>query len=145
VAILILLWRSRTRVSRQAIAERLPGAQPVDVADESVSPDRLPADEWLQLADSLLQKGDSRLAARAVYLAALAQLDAQRLVTLGRHKTNGEYQRELARRARGVPIIALLFGTIAETFERSWYGSHPVNAEGVAALKSTLLEIRSHA
>ena len=143
-ALLMLRSRSR-RASAQAVALNVPGAVPVDITDESVTPDQLPVNEWIQLADGYLRQGDTRLAARAVYLAALSQLGSEKLITLGRHKTNLEYQRELARRGRSVPQVTDSFRRIAGTFERSWYGKHAVDDQLVLDLRASLSTLRSHA
>ena len=92
--LLVKLWRQRP--ATVAVAE------PVmpDLNDEDIAADDLPEDEWLKLAHDLLNKGDSRLALRALYLACLAHLGERELVTISRAKSNREYQRELNRRAR---------------------------------------------
>jgi hypothetical protein len=144
VAILVLRSRARQRL-KPSLAESIPAAVAVDITDESLSPEQLPANEWLQLADKFLRDGDTRSAARAVYLAALSQLDTEKLITLGRHKTNLEYENELKRRGRSVPHVCLMFRRIAETFERSWYGLHRIDEQLVLELRSSLTTLRGHA
>ncbi|HYP09591.1 MAG TPA: DUF4129 domain-containing protein [Bryobacteraceae bacterium] len=146
VAMVLLVVRSRRRAKAAiGVAESVPAAVAVDLSDDSVTPDQLPTNEWLQMADEFLRGGNTRLAARAVYLAALSQLDGEKLITLGRHKTNLEYQRELARRARSAPHVSSGFRAIADVFERSWYGQHSVEQERVMELKGSLGSLRANA
>jgi hypothetical protein len=144
VVILILKFRAR-RTSKQTAAAGVASIVTVDITNEAVTPDQLPVNEWLQLADGFLRDGDTRLAARAVYLATLSQLDSEKLITLGRHKTNLEYEREIARRGRSVPHAGATFRRIAATFERSWYGRHAVAEELVVDLRTSLTALKVNA
>ena len=82
----------------------------------------LPTDEWLRLAREQIQKGDGRLAMRALYLATLARLSAEGRLVLAKAKTNLDYERELRRRAPAETQLHTLFAGRRRAFERVWYG-----------------------
>lgn len=126
--LLYRLWRGR--VPAYAIeAEALPASP--DLADENVGADRLPGDEWLRLARELSQRGELRLALRALYLSSLARLAERQLILLARFKSNRDYERELSRRGHALAEVLDLFSQNLAVFERVWYGLHPVSSEMV--------------
>jgi hypothetical protein len=118
-------WWRRTQGPAHPAPVQLAVAVTPDLADESIGADHLPADRWGQLAEELWQRGECRLALRAWYLSALAQLAAQGRIQLARGKSNDEYHRELRRRllTDSGPVVA--FANLIQTFEKVWYGSHP--------------------
>ncbi|HLX43958.1 MAG TPA: hypothetical protein VKR43_11010 [Bryobacteraceae bacterium] len=120
-------------------------AAAVDLADESLTADQMPESSWLKLAEEWLAKGDSRLALRALYLAALNFLSQRGLVSIQKWKSTLDYRRELDRRARAHPEIGNLFGSNALIFERGWYGRHTVSREMVEAFAAGMARIRDHA
>jgi hypothetical protein len=126
--LLYRLWRSRVTPS-VAIAESLPPAP--NLADENVGADQLPGDEWLRLARELSQRGELRLALRALYLSSLAHLADRQFILLARFKSNRDYQRELARRGLALAEVLELFSQNLAVFERVWYGLHPVSSDMV--------------
>ena len=113
-----------------------------DLTAEDVTADELPEDEWLTLAHDLLNKGDSRLALRALYLACLAHLGERELVTISRAKSNREYQRELNRRARLMEELLHAFSENMHSFERVWYGVHEVTRTMFEQFEQNLHRIR---
>jgi hypothetical protein len=117
-------------------------AAAVDLADESIGADRLPEDEWLELAERMLGEGDARSALRALYLASLAWLSAAGVVALDRVKTNGEYRREVARRGRETPRLAEAFTGNVALYERVWYGRHEANPENVAEFRAGVARMK---
>ncbi len=119
-------FRRRTPV---AAGRAVPtGAVPVpDLSDDTVLATQLPEDEWLRLAQSLLQNGERRLALRAFYLSALSSLAARGLLAIARHKSNRDYVLELRRRAREQPELQGAFTRNVARFERVWYGAHPAD------------------
>jgi hypothetical protein len=119
-------------------------ASAVDLADESVTPDQLPEDRWLQLSDELLAKGDFRLALRAQYLAALNFLGRSGMVSIRRWKSGLDYRREFDRRARATPKAGVVFARGVAVFDRGWYGSHPVDRQMVETFASDLRELKKH-
>ncbi|HVO99916.1 MAG TPA: DUF4129 domain-containing protein [Bryobacteraceae bacterium] len=141
--VLFLMRRKRGAVvSARAVASAAPA---VNLADESLTADRLPESEWLAMADEFTANGDFRLALRALYLAALNYLSARDLISLRRWKTGLDYRRELARRARATPDLPRDFSQGVAIFEEGWYGRHPVDRAMADALASGFNQMRAHA
>ena len=141
VVLLIRLYRARRRtpiVTAQGVV-----AQP-DVADENVTADQLPEDDWLALARDLAARGELRLALRAMYLASLAHLSRRDLVFLARFKSNHDYELELRRRARAWPDLQRAFTENLGAFERIWYGTHEINSDGVRHFEENVRRIRAN-
>lgn len=118
-------WRYWRRPRLQTLV-----AEPVtplpDLQADDVQADQLPEDSWMQLARELASRGELRLALRAAYLAGLAHLGQQQFVSIARHKSNLDYQRELRRRARTRAELLAAFDENLIAFERAWYGDHGV-------------------
>jgi len=123
-----LLWTFLRRRGGPLQAEAGPdaNAQP-DLTDESVGADRLPADGWADLARELLGRGELRLALRAMYLGCLAQLAGRELIFLARHKSDRDYQLELARRGGRRAALTDAFAANVRMFQDAWYGLHAVS------------------
>ncbi len=102
-------------------------AMPVtpNLKSETTLADELPEDQWLLLAHRKLDEGEPRLALRALFLAVLSLLGAQRLIVVRRSKSNSDYETELRRR-RSAELTELFRGN-RRLFERCWYGDHPVS------------------
>lgn len=132
--LLLLLWRSRRPPAAQPAVALAQPALP-DVADETVTAEVLPDDEWLRLAEQLRAANDYRKAARAFFLALLACLGRRGLLTLQRSKTNADYLRELRRRTVGHLFDDQPFRHASRLFEAGWYGDHLVTAETLDALR----------
>ncbi len=115
-------WKQRRRTLPRALAAASAAVLPPDLNDDKLEASRLPSDEWLALAREQIARGEWRLALRALYLATLAGLGAEGLVTLARAKTNLDYERELARRAAGRNELLARFRARRLAFERVWYG-----------------------
>jgi hypothetical protein len=144
VALVLLaarLWRQGWRRPRIIQAEVVP-LRP-DLNDEAVTAAHLPEDEWLRLAREMLNKGETRLALRALYLATLAHLAGREIVSIARFKSNRDYQAEVSRRARGSPELLAAFSANVSSFDRSWYGLYEVTAEALAQFQSNFERIRS--
>lgn len=129
---LLHVWQPAPVVVAQPLAA-LP-----DLALEDAHAAQLPADGWTRLALELLQRGELRLALRALYLAQLAQLAGRGLLTLARFKSNRDYQRELDRRAHAVPGLARQFADNIHLVDRVWYGRHPVDRTTVERFAASL-------
>jgi hypothetical protein len=145
--LLFLLWRAwrqrRHQVEAQLVAD---DTKPVpDVADENIAADLLPEDDWLARARELCAAGEFRLALRAMYLAMLAHLGRRELITIARHKSNREYERELARRARTHTELLVAFDNNRQSFEDAWYGLHDVQTEHLDDFQSNIERIRNDA
>lgn len=116
-----ILQRRRTGASEAARA--LPVPTP-DLTDENLAADDLATNHWLALAGELIEKGELRLAARALYMATLANLAENNMITIEAHKSNREYERELKRRAHEYKDLISIFSSSLNFFERIWYGMY---------------------
>jgi len=129
-ALVVLLAREIARRRRaepvEAEADDDAVAAAPDLEDESVTAEDLPEDGWLDMAREMLQRGQRRLAVRAMFLAALALLAEHRLIAIARGKSNRDYHRELARRGHALGDLVESFGQNVTVFEDSWYGMHEV-------------------
>jgi hypothetical protein len=132
VAFVWIVWRRRR--SRRT-PETVPVTPAVRLDAEDLTPDRLPEERWVELAEQSLREGNPRLALRAFYLASLAWLGRQELLSINAGKTNREYERELRRRAREFPPVPGLFSDNVTAFERAWYGMHDVAREDVGEFR----------
>jgi hypothetical protein len=141
---LVVYFLRRKKVAVVA-AQAVSAAPAVNLADESLTADRLPESEWLALAEEWMAKGDFRFALRAMYLAALNHLSARELVSLRRWKSGLDYRRELARRARSNPELALEFSRGVAIFEQGWYGQHTVDRAMAESLANGFREMRGRA
>jgi hypothetical protein len=136
---LFRLWQ-RQRTPDEVVAAAI-GSAP-DLSSHDVAADQLPDDEWIKLGRELLQRGELRLAMRAFYLATLAHLAQRNLITLARHKSNYDYNRELGRRAHALPAVTEIFGENVAAFDRAWYGLHPVDEVSLDRFASNLERIK---
>jgi hypothetical protein len=127
------VWRRRP-VTTQPVADG--GAAPVPLDAEDLSPDRLPEEKWISLANQCLRDGNFRLALRALYLANLAWLGRQEYLTLHSGKTNREYETEIRRRGRAIPEAYGLFAANIAAFERAWYGTRAVSMDDVGEFRA---------
>lgn len=122
LVVLGMIWRKHRRVPVATwTARAVTTAQP-DLRDDTVEAAQLPTDGWLTLAREQMAKGEWRLALRALYLATLARLAAEGLVTLVKSKTNLDYERELRRRAPANTSLLERFSARRREFEAVWYG-----------------------
>jgi hypothetical protein len=129
VAGLIAAVVKRRKQPPTVVAEARSNPPAPDLADEGVAADELPSAGWNNLARELWEQGEPRLALRALYLGSLAHLAEQGMLSIARHKSNRDYQFELARRAHAVPGVTEAFGQNVLLFERVWYGMHAVTRE----------------
>ncbi|MCP4022874.1 MAG: hypothetical protein GY729_13615 [Desulfobacteraceae bacterium] len=100
-----------------------------DISNENTLADELSSDKWDQLASDLLEKGELRLALRALFLGTLAFLSDEKLITIARYKSNSEYKLELHRRAHTKQNLLHDFIETVKTIDRVWYGMHGVNRQ----------------
>jgi hypothetical protein len=137
IFISVVVWR-RTRMKTPLMAATKPVVTVPDLQSESTEASQLPADGWLALAHSQMERGEWRLAWRALYLATLARLGDEGLVSLAKFKTNLDYERELWRRALAREEIPRQFSVRRRGFEAAWYG----NAQpGEADVRAWLAEL----
>ena len=123
--VIIVLRFVRNRQPAQAVAGVAVVAAP-DLSQEHVAADRLPPNEWLDLAAELAARGELRLALRAMFLASLSDLGERGILALALHKSNREYRRELERRAHDRAELVAAFTENVRTLEGVWYGNHAV-------------------
>lgn len=136
IALLIKTWQQRQRVTAEEVSPA-PAAEP-DLTREDVLADELPADDWLNLADDLQQRGEFRLALRAMFLAFLARLADRNLLVIRRAKSNRDYERELRTRGGLDPALLPFFGSFRRQFDCAWYGNYPVEASDLSDIRNWL-------
>ena len=122
--IFIRIWQRRRNRPVESIST--PAAPVPDLTDEKVKADDLSTSRWLDLAGELAGKGDLRLAMRALYLATLAHLAENEMITIESYKSNRDYERELKRRAHEHLELIRIFSVNLNVFERAWYGMHRI-------------------
>jgi len=118
-------------------------ATKVDLADEAVTADQLPEDEWLALGRRLVAEKEFRLAMRAFFLAGLAHLAQRQIISLAKHKSNRDYAAEVRRRAQETPVVEQAFTQNVAQVERAWYGLHEVTTETLDRFHANLEQIRA--
>jgi hypothetical protein len=143
-ALFLLVRVIRQRRAKMDDLEAQPvAAAKVDLADEAVTADQLPEDEWLALARTLIGQKEFRLALRALFLAGLAHLASRQVILLAKHKSNRDYAVELRRRAAEQVALQQAFSQNMVQVERAWYGLHEVTAEMVDRFNANLEQIRA--
>jgi hypothetical protein len=140
-----LAWRAwRRRRPQPVIADIALKAAP-DITREDLDARELPEEGWLNLARELMERGELRLTLRALYLATLAFLARQELITIARHKSDREYELELRRRSHTRPHLLGAFAENRALFENAWYGLHEVTPGIMERFSRNQESIRVHA
>ena len=137
-----LLWVNRHGFRRRPGLKARAITVAPDLTSEDVIASQLPEDEWMKMARDLMGRGEFRLAIRALYLAALANLGLRELISIARYKSNRDYQRELRRRAGGQGDLLNAFGESVRVFEGAWYGSHTADEEIVRQFAANIERIK---
>ena len=137
-----LIWANRASFKRRAIVQAKAIPAVPDLASDDVMASQLPEDEWISLARQMMERGDFRLAIRALYLATLAHLGFRQLISIARYKSNRDYQRELRRRTGGRGELLNAFGESVSIFEEVWYGEHAATAETIGKFSSHIERIK---
>jgi hypothetical protein len=122
--IFMRIWQRRRPGPVKAVS--VVSAPTPDLTDESIKADDLSTNRWLTLAREFADKGELRLAMRALYLATLAHLADHEMITIEVYKSNREYESELKRRAHEHPELISIFTTSLNLFERVWYGMYRI-------------------
>jgi hypothetical protein len=143
IALVIVLARAWQERGRTQIVQSQPLAPALDLANENVGAEQLPEDSWLALATELWERGETRLALRALFLATLAHLAAGHWLALARYKSNRDYERELQRRGQLPEDLFHAFRQNRAVFEEVWYGHRDVDAALIAGFRGNLDRIRS--
>jgi hypothetical protein len=143
VVVLALVTRAviLRRRARQAVPAAASDERPPDLNQEEVLATELPADEWLRMVRELMAKGDTRLALRALFLAYLARLADQNLLSITRYKSNRDYETELARRAHAAPGTLPVYKDLRRAFEAAWYGEYPAEPSALKLFMSRVTEL----
>jgi len=134
------LWKGRRRAP--PVAAR-PSPTPEQLMQEESAAAELPYEEWVRLARGLLGQGDWRLSARALFLASLSFLAYRDVIRLARHKSNRDYLRESARRARDRAEVAAALADSIGVIERVWYGNHAADAGTVGRMEQNHERLRA--
>lgn len=109
---------------------------------EDMDPLRFPEQTWIDLAERALAEQNWRLAMRAFYLASLGWLGRREFLQIHSGKTNREYELELRKRTRAVPMARDLFAGNIAAFERAWYGMHEIGNEDVERFRTHMREMQ---
>jgi len=126
----VLLWRIlKRRAAKGPILISQPVAATPNIEDENTIADQLPEEGWLKMARELSEKGQYRLAMRAVFLGTLAFLGHCEFIYIARFKSNLDYMRELMRRAHANPGVLDTFSNSVSIYEAIWYGMHEATKE----------------
>lgn len=127
--IVVMLIRFLRRTPPAKAVAAVGPAPEVNLESDHVIASQLPENEWLRLAQEKIDSGDYRLAMRAFFLATLAHLGERKLLMIRKSKSNGDYVRELALRARDRNDLRGLFTDSVRTFDWAWYGWHDVTRD----------------
>jgi hypothetical protein len=128
----VLFWRTWvSKRGRPTPVATGPVVTVPDISDEGTQADELPTDRWLALARELIEEGSLRLAMRALYLATLAKLADHNRISIAKHKSNRDYERELLRHAHDEAELHVAFSHTIRLIERVWYGMHEVTRDMV--------------
>ena len=124
---LIAIWKMR---KRKKIIEERPSIFP-DITADTIKADDLMVDEWLNMANSLLQQGNLRHAVRAFYLGTLSHLAKAQMITIKQYKSNRDYEIEIKRRARDKQQLCMTFSQSIVFLNSAWYGDRSLEAQEV--------------
>ncbi len=133
----------RSSAAKQVAKGSIP-VKTIDLESENILADELPEDSWLAMGQELWEKGESRLALRAFYLATLSLLAHRQLIRLSPAKSNRDYLQEYTRRLRGELSSVPPFRENVRLFEASWYGSHDVTSIVIEAMRSNHHHLSTH-
>jgi len=140
VAVKMIVSRRRQMGAQEVVADVV-GV--IDLESEAVMATQLPEDEWMRLAREKIEKGEYRLAVRALFLASLAHLGEHGLLSVTRFKSNQDYRGELSLKARSMPKVIEAFGENVGLFEWAWYGLHDIGDDAVEQFTSNYEKITS--
>ena len=114
-----------------------------NLEEDDVTADALPEEGWLNLARDLADRGDLRLAMRALFLASLSVLAHREMIRIAKYKSNREYGRELDRLGHAVPDVPPIFAKSVRALERVWYGNHDIDRVSFGVFNTDQDRIRS--
>ncbi|MCC6794699.1 MAG: hypothetical protein IT366_06225 [Candidatus Hydrogenedentes bacterium] len=135
------VYKQRSTDIVHAVATATPATP--NLEEDDVTADALPEEGWLNLARDLAERGDLRLAMRALFLASLSVLAHRDMIRIAKYKSNREYGRELERIIHAVPDVPPIFAKSVRALERVWYGNHEVDRLSFGAYSIDQERIRS--
>jgi hypothetical protein len=135
-------WKNRRQMSPLLFAEAV--AATPDIEKEATTAADLPEDGWLALARELIERGELRLALRALFLASLALLARAEFIRITLFKTNRDYKRELERRAHANAGILEIFSQNSAIYESVWYGAYEPRHEWIDHLLNNQQKLRAY-
>ena len=133
IYVLVRIWQRRRVTEATTVAAS--SVLTPDLNDESIRADELSTNHWLTLAREMAEKGELRLAVRALYLATLSKLAEYDMITIEAYKSNRDYEGELKRKAHEYKELLSIFSSSLNFFERVWYGMYriePADFKGYA-------------
>jgi hypothetical protein len=137
------LWRYyRTRIPVETLQPMMAAPEAPDIESEATTAAELPEDEWFRLARELAEKGEYRLAARALFFSMLATLAQRDIIRIARFKSNMDYGNEIARRAAILGDAPQYFARGALVYESVWYGEHPATPDTLNELAACQERLR---
>ncbi|MCC6153000.1 MAG: hypothetical protein IT367_04545, partial [Candidatus Hydrogenedentes bacterium] len=135
------VYKQRSIDVAHAVATPMPATP--NLEEDDVTADALPEEGWLNLARDLAERGDLRLAMRALFLASLSVLAHRDMIRIAKYKSNREYGRELERLGHAVPDVPPIFVKSVRALERVWYGNHDIDRVSFGAYSTDQERIRS--
>ncbi|WP_038163571.1 DUF4129 domain-containing protein [Verrucomicrobium sp. BvORR106] len=145
IGVIWLFIRNWRQSRRTQLVEADAAPAEIDLESEHVVATQLPENEWLRMAREKMEAGELRLALRALFLATLAHLGEKRMLQINGTKSNGDYVREINRKARGHEDVQASFLRQVRTFDRVWYGWHEVTHELMTSFQEEHERITRHA
>lgn len=138
---IIALFLGGRKAKTAGVSDAAAGRTNADVLNEQILPSDISQEEWLRLALEYLANNQTRLAARAFYLANLSYLGRQSLLSLSLSKSNELYERELARRPNSTDLSSA-FVASNRLYERAWFGMRELGADQMDTLRGAVEQLR---
>jgi len=111
---------------KNAVQQNIEEKKEIDAGDENVTADKLPANEWLEMAEKYLALGNLKFAVRAFFLAALSALNQRGMINIRAFKSNYEYYRELKDKSHIAQNLVFPFFNVISFFDKIWYGDYEI-------------------
>lgn len=142
--LVILFWRiwHRRRTPHVEVHSEAIAPTP-DLADENVGANDLPSDGWVVMAQNLMERGELRMALRALYLASLAYLSEREMLLIAKFKSDRDYERDLRRWSHAKPDVLAAFAQNVTIFESVWYGMHEVTQATMSQFTANIERIKA--
>ena len=122
---LIVIWKIKKKGKTFQIQ---PPVNVPDIRSDTIKADDLLTEQWLDMANNLLNQGDLRHAVRAFYLGTLSHLARAQMITIKRYKSNYDYEMEIKRRFRDKDELGGIFSRSIVFLNSVWYGNRSLQA-----------------